>query len=114
MRAHGARREYAVEVEVRCLVRPVHSGQKGGPVPDAVQLLCRLLADHIPRDGAMRIVAFEAHTILGSANQILPWARARIAAQPGTARADCARLARKLGQKPPFGARVRARVFSSR
>ena len=33
-----------VDVEVRCLERPVHSGQKGGPVPDPVQILCRLIA----------------------------------------------------------------------
>lgn len=105
-------RAYAVEVEVRCLVRPVHSGQKGGPVPDSVQILCRLLTDHIARDGSMRIVAFEAHPISGSANQILAQAFARIAVRArATARADCVRLARKLVRKPPYGARVRARVL---
>ena len=104
-------REYTVEVEVRCLVRPVHSGQKGGPVPDPVQILCRLVADYIARDGSMRIVAFEAHPILGSANQILPWARARVATRTGTPHAECARLVRRLGRKPPFGARVKARVL---
>ena len=109
------RREYAVEVEVRCLVRPVHSGQKGGPVPDPVQILCRLLTDHIARDGSMRIVAFEAHPILGSANQILAQTCARIAVRASaTARADCVQLAGELGRKPPFGARVTTRVLSSR
>jgi acetylornithine deacetylase/succinyl-diaminopimelate desuccinylase-like protein len=29
-----------VDVEVRCLQRPVHSGQRGGLVPDAVRKLC--------------------------------------------------------------------------
>lgn len=111
MRAHM--RTYAVEVEVRCLVRPVHSGQKGGPVPDPVQLLCRLLADHVATDGSMRVVAFEAHPILGSANQILAAARARIAVHAAS-RADGVRLAQRLGREPPFAARVKARLISSR
>ena len=34
-----------VDVEVRCLEQPVHSGFWGGPVPDAVRILARLLAD---------------------------------------------------------------------
>ena len=33
-----------VDVEVRCLERPVHSGQRGGLVPDAVRILCGLIA----------------------------------------------------------------------
>ncbi len=32
-----------VDVEVTCLDRPVHSGDFGGAVPDAVRILCRLL-----------------------------------------------------------------------
>jgi len=34
-----------VDLEVRCLERPVHSGMWGGPIPDPVQALCRLIAD---------------------------------------------------------------------
>jgi acetylornithine deacetylase/succinyl-diaminopimelate desuccinylase-like protein len=34
-----------VDVEVRCLERPVHSGQRGGVIPDPVQILSRLIAD---------------------------------------------------------------------
>ena len=34
-----------VDVEVRCLERPLHSGMWGGPVPDPVQILARLIAD---------------------------------------------------------------------
>jgi acetylornithine deacetylase/succinyl-diaminopimelate desuccinylase-like protein len=33
-----------VDVEVRCLSRPVHSGQAGGLAPDAVMILCSILA----------------------------------------------------------------------
>src|SRR5688500_14263684 len=33
-----------VDVEVRCLERPVHSGQGGGLVPDAIMILCSILA----------------------------------------------------------------------
>ncbi|HEX6739425.1 MAG TPA: M20/M25/M40 family metallo-hydrolase, partial [Vicinamibacteria bacterium] len=44
-----------VDVEVRCLDRPVHSGQKGGPVPDAVQILCGLLAGLRGEDGTLRV-----------------------------------------------------------
>ena len=34
-----------VDVEVTCLERPVHSGDFGGAVPDAVRILCRILDD---------------------------------------------------------------------
>lgn len=40
-----------VDVEVRCLDRPVHSGQGGGVVPDAIMILCIILGrlnDGIP------------------------------------------------------------------
>lgn len=33
-----------VDVEVRCLARPVHSGQAGGLAPDAIMILCSILA----------------------------------------------------------------------
>jgi cysteinylglycine-S-conjugate dipeptidase len=33
-----------IDVEVRCLERPAHSGKFGGVVPDAVRVLCELLA----------------------------------------------------------------------
>ena len=44
-----------VDVEVRCLERPVHSGQKGGAVPDAVQVLCRLIARLTADDGSLNV-----------------------------------------------------------
>jgi acetylornithine deacetylase/succinyl-diaminopimelate desuccinylase-like protein len=44
-----------VDVEVRSLERPVHSGQKGGPIPDPVQILCRLVADLTAKDGSLNV-----------------------------------------------------------
>jgi acetylornithine deacetylase/succinyl-diaminopimelate desuccinylase-like protein len=44
-----------VDVEVHCLERPVHSGQKGGPVPDPVQILCRLIAGLTAADGSLDV-----------------------------------------------------------
>jgi acetylornithine deacetylase/succinyl-diaminopimelate desuccinylase-like protein len=44
-----------VDVEVRCLERPVHSGQRGGVVPDPVQILSRLIADLTAADGSLNI-----------------------------------------------------------
>jgi len=44
-----------VDVEVRCLRQPVHSGMWGGPVPDPVQILARLVADLEGKDGALNV-----------------------------------------------------------
>src|SRR4029453_15996232 len=40
-----------VDLEVRCLERPVHSGFFGGPTPDAVRILARLVASLEKKDG---------------------------------------------------------------
>ena len=44
-----------VDVEVKCLDHPVHSGMWGGPVPDPVQILSRLIADLQKSDGSLDI-----------------------------------------------------------
>jgi acetylornithine deacetylase/succinyl-diaminopimelate desuccinylase-like protein len=44
-----------VDVEVSCLERPVHSGDFGGAVPDAVRILCRLLDDLRAADGRIAV-----------------------------------------------------------
>jgi len=44
-----------VDVEVSCLGRPVHSGDFGGAVPDAVRILCRLLDDLRAPDGRINV-----------------------------------------------------------
>lgn len=44
-----------VDVEVSCLDRPVHSGDFGGAVPDAVRILCRILDDLRAADGSLAV-----------------------------------------------------------
>jgi acetylornithine deacetylase/succinyl-diaminopimelate desuccinylase-like protein len=165
-----------VDVEVRCLKRPVHSGQRGGLVPDPVQILARLLAG-LTREGgslnvpglyrqvaktaprqrarlrrlpfkarrfarhaellagveltgekgyspyeslwtrpSLTVIAFESQPILGSSNQIVDAARARLSLRTVPrmdARAAGALLVRKLTKDPPYGAHVAARVVRS-
>jgi acetylornithine deacetylase/succinyl-diaminopimelate desuccinylase-like protein len=44
-----------VDLEVRCLKQPIHSGFWGGPVPDAVRILARLIAGLESKDGRLAI-----------------------------------------------------------
>jgi acetylornithine deacetylase/succinyl-diaminopimelate desuccinylase-like protein len=44
-----------VDVEVKVLDHPLHSGMWGGPVPDPVQVLAALIADLHHRDGSLNI-----------------------------------------------------------
>lgn len=44
-----------VDVEVQCLDHPLHSGMWGGPVPDPVQILCRLIASLRGKKGELDI-----------------------------------------------------------
>ena len=165
-----------VDVAVRCLERPVHSGQRGGAVPDPVQILSRRIADLTASDGSLNIpglyrrvaqptarqrahlrrlpfdaakyaksaglldgvrlagekrfsvferlwtrpsltvIAFESHPILGSSNQIVDSARARLSLRTVPkmdSRAAGELLVRKLAGNPPFGAHIEARVVGS-
>ncbi len=77
-----------VDVEVRCLQRPVHSGQKGGAVPDPVQVLCRLLADLTAKDGSLNIPGLYRRVARLPARQrarikSLPFAEKRFARSAG-------------------------------
>jgi len=162
-----------VDVEVQCLEQPVHSGAWGGPVPDAVRILCRLIADLEAKDGsidvpglyrkvarpsarqlerirrlpfseahfkreagmlrgatlggerrysvyerlwtrpALTVIALEARPFLGSSNQIIEAARARLSLRtvPKMDAREAGRLlVRRLTQKPPRGAKVTARL----
>lgn len=42
-----------IDVEVRCLERPLHSGRGSGVVPDPVAILCRLIASLQREDGVI-------------------------------------------------------------
>jgi peptidase-like protein len=100
-----------VDVEVRCLERPVHSGQKGGPVPDPVQILCRLITDLAASGASFRVIGFESQAVRGAANTIRDVARARIALRTEReARREGERLIRKLSRNAPFRAQVEARI----
>jgi len=162
-----------VDVEVACLRQPVHSGIWGGPVPDAVQILCRLVACLTKDDGsldvpglykkvakpgarqlgriralpfneakykkeagmlpgvrfggetrfsvyerlwtrpALTVTALEARPFLGSSNQVIEAARARLSLRtvPGMDAREAGRLlVRRLTMRPPRGARVTARL----
>ncbi|PYQ17277.1 MAG: dipeptidase [Acidobacteria bacterium] len=44
-----------VDVEVQCLDHPLHSGMWGGPVPDPVQVLSKLIADLQNKDGSLDV-----------------------------------------------------------
>ncbi len=156
-----------VDVEVRCLERPVHSGQKGGPVPDPVQVLCRLIAGLTAKDGSLNVPGLyrrvakptarqrarirrlpfdeakykrsagllkgvklvgekaysvyeriwtrplESQGILGSSNQIVDSARARLSMRtvPDMDSREAGELLiRKLTRRPPHGAHVEARI----
>ena len=66
-----------VDVRVRALDHPVHSGMWGGPVPDATSALARILGRLFDADGNVAIPGFE----LGC-EPLKPAAQARLAALP--------------------------------
>jgi cysteinylglycine-S-conjugate dipeptidase len=82
-----------VDVEVRCLEQPVHSGFWGGPVPDAVRILARLIADLERPDGSLNVPGLYRKVAKTGARQLrriraLPFDeakfRASAAMKPGT------------------------------
>jgi acetylornithine deacetylase/succinyl-diaminopimelate desuccinylase-like protein len=77
-----------VDVEVRVLERPVHSGQKGGAVPDPVQVLCRLIAGLTAADGSLDVPGLYRRVARTTTTE-----RARIRRLPF----DGARFARSTG-----------------
>jgi acetylornithine deacetylase/succinyl-diaminopimelate desuccinylase-like protein len=162
-----------VDVEVQVLERPVHSGMWGGPVPDPVQVLSKMIAGLSDKDGKLKIpglyddvakpsgkqkkriralpfdekkfkhdggllkgvklageskygvyeqlwtrpsltvIAMESHPIQGSSNQIVDSARARLSLRtvPNIdGKKAGAALVKKLTKKPPYGAKVTAKV----
>jgi acetylornithine deacetylase/succinyl-diaminopimelate desuccinylase-like protein len=82
-----------VDVEVRCLAHPVHSGFYGGPTPDAVRLLARLIAGLEKADGSLDVPGLYRRVAKTEARQLrrirsLPFDerkfRAAAAMKPGT------------------------------
>ncbi len=82
-----------VDVEVRCLKQPVHSGFWGGPVPDAVRILTELIAGLEAKDGGLAIPGLYASVATTGKKQLrrmraLPFDegkfRASAAMKPGT------------------------------
>jgi acetylornithine deacetylase/succinyl-diaminopimelate desuccinylase-like protein len=82
-----------VDVEVRCLERPVHSGFFGGPTPDAVRILARLVASLEKEDGSLDVPGLYRDVAKTGARQLkrirsLPFSekkfRASAAMKPGT------------------------------
>jgi acetylornithine deacetylase/succinyl-diaminopimelate desuccinylase-like protein len=82
-----------VDVEVRCLERPVHSGFYGGPVPDAVRILARLIARLEGPDGSLNVPGLYRSVAKTPARQLrrmrsLPFDEAKFrssaAMKPGT------------------------------
>jgi acetylornithine deacetylase/succinyl-diaminopimelate desuccinylase-like protein len=165
-----------VDLEVSVLDHPIHSGMWGGPVPDPVQVLCRLIADLQAKDGSLNVpglykkvarpsakqlgrirklpfkeakfkkeagmlggvklagegkysvyeriwtrpsltvIAMESHPILGSSNQIVDSARARLSLRtvPNMDAREAGKLLiKKLTTKPPYGVKVTANIGGS-
>ncbi len=82
-----------VDVEVRCLKQPVHSGFYGGPTPDAVRILARLIASLEKKDGSLDVPGLYARVATPGKRQLrriraLPFRepkfRASAAMRPGT------------------------------
>jgi acetylornithine deacetylase/succinyl-diaminopimelate desuccinylase-like protein len=165
-----------IDLEVQCLERPVHSGMWGGPVPDPVQVACRIIAGLSGEDGrldvpglykqvartgkaqlarirklpfdeakfkreaglmkgmtltgekgfsvyeklwtrpALSVIAFEARELKGSSNQIIDSVRARLSLRtvPNMdPKAAGLSVVKRLTAKPPFGAKVTARLVGT-
>jgi acetylornithine deacetylase/succinyl-diaminopimelate desuccinylase-like protein len=82
-----------VDLEVRCLKQPVHSGFFGGPTPDAVRILARLVAGLEKADGSLDVPGLYRDVVRPGARQrrrlrALPWLDSRFrtsaAMKPGT------------------------------
>jgi acetylornithine deacetylase/succinyl-diaminopimelate desuccinylase-like protein len=82
-----------VDVEVRCLQQPVHSGFFGGPTPDAVRILARIIAGLEREDGSLDVPGLYRDVAHPGPRQrqrlrALPWVDARFRAsaamKPGT------------------------------
>lgn len=99
----------AVELELRALERPVHSGVWGGTVPDVISAFCRILSSLTNVDGSIAIPGILEGIIPPTEQEIADWAalpydRGTFAAQGGIpleiAPHDGVDLGRKLWRTP--------------
>lgn len=85
-----------VDVEIRCLDRPVHSGQGGGALPDSVMILCRVLGSLQNADGTLNIPGLDDRVVVDEVEREmirrLPFDAERWARQSGIL--DCAAFMR--------------------
>ena len=78
----------SMELELRALKSPLHSGMWGGPVPDVTMALCRLLATCTHADGSLAIAGLSAPVRAPSPAERadfarIPFTRERFAEQAG-------------------------------
>jgi len=99
----------AVELELRGLERPLHSGVWGGVVPDVLQAFCRILSSLSREDGSIAIEGIEEGIEPANARELADWAtlpfdRANFARQGGMptelAPTDSVELGRRLWRRP--------------
>ncbi len=63
----------AVELELRALERPVHSGLWGGAVPDVIQSFCKLLSSLSNSDGSLAIDGIQEGIIPPTETELSDW-----------------------------------------
>ena len=99
----------AVEIELRALERPLHSGIWGGTVPDVVQGLCKIVASLTDAEGNLAIEGISEGIIAPTESELadwegLPFDRETFARQAGIALEqaplDAVDLGRRLWRTP--------------
>jgi cysteinylglycine-S-conjugate dipeptidase len=99
----------AVELELKALERPVHSGVWGGTVPDVISSLCRILSSLTRPDGSIAIPGMLDKVVPATQNELADWAtlpfdREHFARQAGIPSAlaplDAVNLGRRLWRTP--------------
>jgi acetylornithine deacetylase/succinyl-diaminopimelate desuccinylase-like protein len=89
-----------VDLEVQSLAQPVHSGMWGGPVPDPVQVMAKLLADLQGKNGELNVPGLYRKVAKPSKKQLerirrLPFSEAKFKKDAGMTKG--ARLAGEKG-----------------
>ena len=99
----------AVELELRALERPLHSGLWGGAVPDVVQSLCRILSSLSHPDGTLAIPGILDGIEPATSRELEDWKKlpydredfaAVAGADPNLVPADSVELGKRLWRTP--------------